>query len=148
MAKSNVFLLSILLIASLFYVSHTLTLFGIPIDAVYIRGTLYCSLTGDTICGAENSTITQAFTNQYGVFVLVFNILDTSLFNPSACSIVAYLPTGTCLIYFPDGALRASLNFVNITFSSLRFIANYAVTAFLTEEGQMPGGPISNGTYV
>ncbi|RID55180.1 hypothetical protein BRARA_G02457 [Brassica rapa] len=146
MAKPNVFLLSILLIASLFYLSHTLTLFGILIDEVYIRGTLRCSLNGNPsappvsnatvylVCGGANSTIAQAVTNPYGVFVIVLNTVETLLINPSECSIKANLPTGTCEIIPPDGTLTASVNLVNITIRALLFIANYAAGAFLNED--------------
>ncbi|KAJ4884283.1 Pollen Ole e 1 allergen and extensin family protein [Raphanus sativus] len=145
MTKPNVFLLPILLIASLFYLSHTLTLFGIPIDEVYIRGTLRCSLNGNPsappvsnatvylVCGGANSTIAQAVTNPYGVFVIVLNTVETLLINPSECSIKANLPTGTCEIIPPDGTLSASVNLVNITIRGLLFIANYAAGAFRGE---------------
>jgi len=47
MEKSNVFLLSILLMASLFSISHAFQLWGYAIDRVSIRGVVYCSLDGD-----------------------------------------------------------------------------------------------------
>ncbi|XP_033130553.1 uncharacterized protein LOC103830903 [Brassica rapa] len=146
MANSNVFLLFVLLIASLFYICHTLTLFGILIKEVYIRGTLRCSLNGNPsappvsnatvylICGSANSTIAQAVTNPYGVFVIVLNTVETLLVNPSNCIIEANLPTGTCQIYPPDGTLTDSVNLVNITVRGLLFIANYAAGAFLNED--------------
>ncbi|KAG2253187.1 hypothetical protein Bca52824_083323 [Brassica carinata] len=125
MAKPNVFLLSILLIASLFYLSHTLTLF------VYIRGTLLCSLNEDPSAPPVSNAIVYLV-----LFFIVLNTLETILVNPSECSIKANLPTGTCEIIPPDGALTASVNLVNIIIRGLLFIANYAAGAFLNEDPQ------------
>lgn len=147
MAKSNVFLFFMLLMALLFSISHTLTLFGILIDEVQIRGVLTCSLTGDPRappvsnaqvylrCGGTNSTISQTVTNPVGAYVFVLDTAETLLINPSECDIFAILPTGTCEIYPPDGTLYASVNFLSITISGLLTIANYFATAFLPTEG-------------
>lgn len=86
MKKSNVFLLlSILLMASLFSISNSLTLFGLTIDQVNIRGSVYCCLHGDpsappvsnaTVyyeCAGANTTLAQAVTDSAGVFTIVLN---------------------------------------------------------------------------
>ncbi|XP_020885458.1 uncharacterized protein LOC9317838 [Arabidopsis lyrata subsp. lyrata] len=145
MKKSNVFLLSILLMASLFSISHSFTLWGYGIDRVSIRGVVYCSLDGDpsappvsnaTVyieCPGSNSTLAQAVTNAVGVFTLVINPAYTPLVNPSKCEIKANLPTNSCFIYPPGGVLRASVNdLVSISLQNLIVIATYAATTFLS----------------
>ncbi|OAP10867.1 hypothetical protein AXX17_AT2G38610 [Arabidopsis thaliana] len=148
MEKSNVFLLSILLMASLFSISHAFQLWGYAIDRVSIRGVVYCSLDGDpsappvsnaTVyieCPGSNSTLAQAVTNQVGVFTLVFNPANTSFDNPSKCDIKVNLPTNSCFIYPPGGVLIASV--VNeiyggsISLENFIVIASYAATTFLS----------------
>ncbi|KAF8081491.1 hypothetical protein N665_0883s0003 [Sinapis alba] len=145
MTKSNVFLLSVLLIASLFNISHTLELFSIPIDEVRIRGTLRCSLNGNPTappvsnatvylkCGDSNTTIAEALTDAFGGFVFVLiDAVETILFNPSDCVVQANLPTGTCQIYPPDGLVYASVNLARIAFTGLLNVAYYAVTEFFS----------------
>lgn len=145
MAKSNVVLLSILLMSSLSSVSNGLTLFGRPIDRVAIRGTLLCSLYGDPnappvsdatvylVCGDSDSTLAQAVTDPVGLFFISLNVIETVLINPSMCIIEANFPTATCQIYPPDGALTATVNLVNITITSLQTIANYASSTFFSQ---------------
>ncbi|CAA7057191.1 unnamed protein product [Microthlaspi erraticum] len=145
MAQSNVALLSILLMASLSSVSNGLTLFGLRIDRVAIRGTLLCSLYGDPnappvsnaivylVCGDSNSTITQAVTDPVGVFFITLNVLETVLINPAQCIIEANFPTASCQIYPPDGSVTATVNLVSIVITSLQTIANYASSTFFSE---------------
>ncbi|CAA0376151.1 putative phylloplanin [Arabidopsis thaliana] len=146
MEKSNVFLLSILLMASLFSISHAFQLWGYAIDRVSIRGVVYCSLDGDPSAppvsnatvyiecpGGSNSTLAQAVTNQVGVFTLVFNPGNTTFVNPNKCDIKVNLPTNSCFIYPPGGVLIASVNeLLSIILQNLLIIATYATTSFLS----------------
>ncbi|CAN8242362.1 unnamed protein product [Cochlearia groenlandica] len=130
--------------SSLYSISQGLKLLGIPINQIEIRGTLFCSLTGDItappvsdttvylVCGNSSSTLGQVVTDPLGLFYIVLNIVETSTINPSNCVIEANLPTGSCQIYPPDNTVTTAVNLVNITILNLINIANYVVGPFLT----------------
>ncbi|CAN8242358.1 unnamed protein product [Cochlearia groenlandica] len=108
----------------------SLTLFGIPINQIRIRGTLFCSLIGDItvppvsdarvhlVCGISNSTQGQVVTVSVGLFDIVLNIAETSTINPSNRVIEANLPAGSCQIIPPDGTITTAVNLVNISILS------------------------------
>ncbi|ESQ34208.1 hypothetical protein EUTSA_v10009029mg [Eutrema salsugineum] len=144
MAKANVFLLSIFVIASLSSLSHGLTINGIRIGTLEIDGVLRCTLnantnappiSGQTVslrCAGSNTNLAQAVTNPAGAFRVVLNIVDTLAFDPSFCAIQVNLPVATCSVFPPDGVLTASFRLVNVVQGSVGNIANFVTGSFIT----------------
>lgn len=142
MAKASVFLLSIVLMASLASLSHGLLINGLQIRTIEVRGVVRCTLTGnlnappvsaatvDFTCGGLSSNLGQALTDPAGLFAIVVNILDTVLFDPSTCIATVNLPVATCSVFPPDGVLSATVSLVNVIQTNLGNIANFTVGTF------------------
>ncbi|EOA37515.1 hypothetical protein CARUB_v10011696mg [Capsella rubella] len=143
MTKANVFLLSIVLMASLASLSHGLLISGLQIQTIEIRGVLRCTLTGDlnappvsaatlfVTCNGRETTIPQVVTNPAGTFAILVNILATSLFNPSDCRVTVRLPVATCSVFPPDGFLTSTVNLVDVIQTNVGNIASFVTGPFL-----------------
>ncbi|XP_019091245.1 PREDICTED: uncharacterized protein LOC109128760 [Camelina sativa] len=143
MAKANVFLLSIVLMASLASLSHGLLMNGLQIRAIEVRGVLRCTLTGDpnappvsaaTVflsCNGRDANIGQVLTNPAGAFTIVVNILETSLFNPSTCFATVRLPVATCYVFPPDGLLTSTVTLGSVLQTNVGNIARFVTGPFL-----------------
>ncbi|CAH8253592.1 unnamed protein product [Arabidopsis lyrata] len=144
MAKANVFLLSIVLMASLASLSHGLVINGLVIGTIQVRGVLRCTLTGvqnappisaATVfltCGGSSTNLGQALTNPAGAFFIVARILDTALFDPSTCIVRVRLPVATCSVFPPDGVVSATTSLVSVVQTNLGNIANFVTGPFIS----------------
>lgn len=144
MAKANVFLLlSIFVIASLSSLSHGLTINGIQIGTIAVRGVLRCTLngtqnappiSGQTVflrCANSTTNLAQAITNPAGLVTLVVKIADTALFDPATCLATVVLPVANCSVFPPDGLLTSTVSLVNVLQTNLGNIANFITGSFL-----------------
>ncbi|KAF2575539.1 hypothetical protein F2Q70_00000951 [Brassica cretica] len=118
MVKSNVYLISIILIiASLSTPSHGLEILGYSISRVIIDGVVYCNLTGE-----PNPVECPC-------------LPETILFNPNFCGLGFTISPATCAIGTPDAALIAPLNLVEVIHNNTINTALYAVSLFINTSG-------------
>ncbi|CAF2298959.1 unnamed protein product [Brassica rapa] len=141
MLKPNVFLLYMfLIIASLYSISHSLSLLGFQIN---IRGIVRCSLTGDPnappvsgsvvnlVCANETTNLSGVLTDPTGAFNFTLKFSDTLLYDPSYCVVEANLPAGNCSLSPPNGTLTATVNLVNVFVTSALVTLNYITGPFV-----------------
>ncbi|KAG2290764.1 hypothetical protein Bca4012_081552 [Brassica carinata] len=141
MLKSNVFLLSMfLIIASLYSISHSLSLLDFQIN---ISGIVRCSLTGDLnappvsgsvvnlVCANETTNLSEVLTNVTGAFTFAVRFSDALLFDPGYCVVEATLPAGNCTLSPPTGTLTATVSLVNVFVTSFLVVANYITGPFV-----------------
>ncbi|CAA7024518.1 unnamed protein product [Microthlaspi erraticum] len=143
MAKANVFLLSIFVIASLSSLSHGLSINGLLINTLQVSGVLRCTLNSNTNapvisgrtvflrCAGSSTNLGQAITDPAGVFVVVAKIADTALFDPASCRVVVVLPVATCSVFPPDGLVGATVTLVSVLQTNLGNIARFTTGPFL-----------------
>ncbi|KFK44532.1 hypothetical protein AALP_AA1G268800 [Arabis alpina] len=143
MAKANMFLLSIFVIASLCSPSHGLYLNGLRIGTISIRGVLHCTLNANlnappvsaqTVfikCAGSSTNLGQAVTDITGAYTVVIRVVDTLVFDASSCRVVVVLPVATCAVFPPDGVLTASISLVSVLQNSVGNIANFITNQFV-----------------
>lgn len=135
MAKSNVYLISMLVImASLSSLSHGLIIPGYNITKVVTEGAVYCRINGEPnpvsnapvflTCGGSTITLAETRTDLNGVFTIILDYVRTALFSPSFCGLGVNLPPGySCGIVAPDSVLTTTLMFVKIVGDTAFFVA-------------------------
>ncbi|CAA7026552.1 unnamed protein product [Microthlaspi erraticum] len=135
MAKSNVYLISILVImASLSPLSHGLIIPGYNITRVVIEGVAYCRINGQpnpisnalvfVTCGGSTITLAETTTDLNGVFTIVLDIVRTALFSTSFCGLGFTLPPGyTCGIVAPDSSVTTTLGFLKAVGDTAFYVA-------------------------
>ena len=141
MLKQNVFLLYMfLIIASLYSISHSLSLLGFQINT---RGIVRCSVTGDPnappvsgsvvnlVCANETTNLSGVLTDPTGAFNFTLKFSDTLLYDPSYCVVEANLPAGNCSLSPPNGTLTATVNLVNVFVTSALVTLNYITGPFV-----------------
>ncbi|KAG5378901.1 hypothetical protein IGI04_026743 [Brassica rapa subsp. trilocularis] len=121
MAKSHVFVISILLMALLSppSQSHGLTILG-----YFIRGVVI-----------DVAVLSEALTDINGLFRIALSYFETILFNPSFCGFGFTLPAGTCGIAAPDTVLSTPLNLVGLIDNNNINIALYTANLFINSTG-------------
>uniref|UniRef100_M4E7K7 Pollen Ole e 1 allergen and extensin family protein n=1 Tax=Brassica campestris TaxID=3711 RepID=M4E7K7_BRACM len=125
MAKSNAYLISILIIiSSLSSPSQGLTIAGYTINQVIIDDVVYCRFNGTPnpvsnatvylTCGGSTTRLVEVLTDTYGAFRIVLNVLQTVLLSSSTCGLGVNVPEGYCALVAPENVLYAPLMLLNI----------------------------------
>ncbi|XP_023632884.1 uncharacterized protein LOC111828647 [Capsella rubella] len=143
MAKANVFLLSIVLMASLASLSHGLIINGLQIGTISVRGVLRCTLTGNLnaplvndatvflTCAGSSATLGQAVTDLAGAFNILAKIADTVAFDRSRCIVTVRVPVATCSVFPPDAVISSTVTLVSVVQTNTGNIANFVTGTFL-----------------
>ena len=82
------------------------------------------------VCAGSNKSLVQAVADINGFYRLVYNTVDSVLFDPSECFAVVRLPIVRCRVYPPTGTLRATLTLVGLLQPLFNAIAIVAAGPF------------------
>ncbi|ESQ34206.1 hypothetical protein EUTSA_v10009039mg [Eutrema salsugineum] len=142
MAKSNAYLISILLIMALLsFPSDGLTIAGYTITQVIIDDVLYCRFNGTPnpvsnatvylTCGGSTTSLREVVTDTKGAFRIVLNVLETALFSSSICGLGANILEGYCALVAPENILYAPLMLAKIVRNNTITTAYYTANLFV-----------------